>query len=210
MPPSISERDPNYTEDVIDIEGLDFPIPGSIDMDESGRMKEIEELKPLEDEAAKNIPSVFIQLGIVADEMRAKALGQLLRGKTPSSVIQKRQGKGGQTFSYIPGWYVKKTLNSLFAMMWNFELIPVTEGQLFNMTSRQVIVMGKLTIMNTKGQPKIIKMGMGKKDIAYQKIDGKSSTTPVDLGNDIKAAETDALKRCAVNIGIGLDLYQND
>ena len=67
------------------------------------------------------------------------------------------------------------------------------------------------TIRDLQNQPRIVKMGMGKKDIAYQKgQDGKISTTPMDLGNEIKAAESDALKRCARGLGIALDLYSGE
>lgn len=187
--------------------------------DEEGRLKDLEEMREVEKVHSETSQSVFTKLGIVADEQRAKALATLLRGKTPASIIKKRKGRGknhdgsDRYFSYVPAWYVKKMLNALFAMQWDFEIIPVKEGELFYMTARQVLVMGKLTIRDTSGVARIVKMAVGKKDIAYEKISEGSaqrSTTPMDLGNDIKAAESDALKRAATGIGIALDLYIND
>jgi recombination DNA repair RAD52 pathway protein len=184
---------------------------GGVEVDEVGRMKEIDDLKEVEQVHEQTSKSIFTKLNIVADETRAQALSQLLRGKTPQSVIKTRVGRGGKKFSYVEGWYVKKMLNALFAMQWDFELLPVKEGELFYMNSRQVIVMGKLTIRDTNGVERIVKMGVGKKEIAYQRDEhGKSSNTPVDIGNDIKAAETDALKRCATGVGIALDLYAKE
>ena len=199
----------------INIQEIDFetePVEeGGVPTDELGRIEEPEELKKVDkvhEEAAK---SIFVKLGIVLDEERAKALATVLRGKTPKSVIKTRVGKGGQKFSYVEGWYIKRMLNALFAMQWDFELQQVREGEFFYMNSQQVIVIGKLTVRDTSGNPRIVKVGVGKKDISYLKdANGRRSTTPVDLGNEIKAAETDALKRCATSLGIALDLYMKE
>lgn len=216
-PASFAERHPNEVVDdapLFSQEEID-EIP--TELDKAGRMELPKELDQVEEVHKETSISVFQKLGIVADAERAKALSILLRGKTPESVIKKRKGRGKTPdgkeifFSYVPGWYVKKMLNALFAMQWDFELIPIKEGELFYMSARQILVMGKLTIRDIHGVPRIVKMAIGKKEVAYQKNqDGTRSTTPMDLGNDIKAAETDALKRAATGIGIALDLYQKE
>lgn len=210
MPSSFEERHPDWNpeeqkEEVIEESVIDE------ELDEEGRIQASKELEPLEKESEQTTQSIFVKLNIVADAERAKALATILRGKTPASVIKKRPGKGGKEFSYVPGWYVKKMLNSLFALQWDFEIVPIKEGELFHLNSKQVVVMGKLTIRDTSGQPRIVKMAVGKKELAYPRgNDGKIASTPIDLGNDIKAAETDALKRAATGLGIALDLYQGD
>lgn len=209
MPSSFEERHPEYDPNKIEETKVDELIEE--ETDEEGRIEQPKELEPLEVESERTTTSLFVKLNIVADEQRAAALASILRGKTPASVIKKRPGKGGKEFSYVPGWYVKKMLNSLFALQWDFEIVPIKEGELFHLNSKQVVVMGKLTIRDTGGSPRIIKMAVGKKELAYPKaVDGKMSTTPIDLGNDIKAAETDALKRAATGLGIALDLYQGE
>jgi recombination DNA repair RAD52 pathway protein len=168
------------------------------------------EIEAIEKEETKKIP-LLVEQGIVADEGRAKFLAQ----KTPPGAIYQRKGKAGQTWKFIKGPYVIKVLNTVFGFQWDFSLTPIKEGEVFYMTSKQVMVFGTLIIRDTKGNPRIIKTATGKKDIAFMKketgYDEKVSTNiPLDLGNDIKAAETDALKRCARLLGIGLDLYEDD
>ena len=51
-------------------------------------------------------------------------------------------------------------------------------------------------------------MQFGRSDIKFKNewIDGKKIPTkePLDLGNDLKSATTDALKKCASEIGIAI------
>lgn len=172
---------------------------------------EPDELVKAEDEVGKSNPSLLVKLGIVADEERSKAVVNLIKNRTPESIIRKRPGKGGKEFRYVPGWYIKRMLNVLFAFQWDFEIMPMKDGEFYHLTSSQVIVMGKLTIRDVEGKPRIIKTGIGKKDVQYLKgPNNEKSIKTVDFGNDIKAAETDSLKRCATQLGIALDLYQEE
>ena len=120
----------------------------------------------------------------------------LLLKKTPSNHIYTRPGKGGGTFEYVTGVYMKKALNFLFGWDWDFEI----EKFDVNMTAMQVFVLGKLTC-RTKNKA-IIKMQFGRADIKVRK-----DSTILDLGNDLKAAATDSLKKCASEIGIASDIY---
>lgn len=195
----------------------DVRLDGPLDTDpfsekeEEVKEEETEEDKKEEEEfkeaAKEQAVTLLERIGLVADAKRTKFL---LRS-TPKKHIYTRPARGGGEWKYIRGEYVKQALNAIFAFQWDFEIVPVTEGQLFYMTGRQVIVMGKLTIRDSNGVARIIKMGIGKKDVAYLKgKDGKPSAFTLDVGNDIKAAETDALKRCATGVGIGLDLYSDE
>ncbi len=115
--------------------------------------------------------------------------------KTPPVHIQKRAGKGGGTFDYVTGIYMKKVLNYIFGWDWDFEIIEHgTEG-------KYVWVKGKLTV-RIKGKA-IVKMQFGGADIKYK----KGTQIMLDYGNDLKAAATDALKKCASELGIASDVY---
>jgi spore coat polysaccharide biosynthesis protein SpsF (cytidylyltransferase family) len=46
-------------------------------------------------------------------------------------------------------------------------------------------------------------MQFGNKDIMYR----KGTEEPLSIGNDLKSAATDALKKCAAEIGIAADIY---
>lgn len=153
---------------------------------------------------AESVKTMMEQIGFGTDDARIK----MLLAPTPRSAIYKRKGQGGGMFDYVRGGWVKERLNIIFMFQWDFELVPMENGQYFQTTGGQVIVLGKLTIKDLSGNPRLIKMGTGKKEILYMKDEtGRPSAKPVDIGNTIKSAETDALKRCAVQIGIGLDLY---
>ena len=145
-----------------------------------------------------------------------------LFAKTPEKHTYKRPGKGGQQWTYVTGVYVKKVLNLMFGWNHNF----IVEKFDINMEARQVIVLGRLEV-RTGGQ-EIIKMQFGRSDIKfktetrkddkgniieelnnYGKMKPKRFPTnnPLDLGNDLKAATTDALKKCASELGIASDVY---
>jgi len=104
------------------------------------------------------------------------------------------EGRG----SMLRGVYVKKVLNFVFGWLWNFEIINVgREGDL-------VWVQGRLTIKNPKTlEPMIVKEQFGRADIKFW----KGSKNPMDYGNDLKSAATDALKKCASELGVASDIY---
>lgn len=117
--------------------------------------------------------------------------------RTPQEHIYHRPAKGGGTWDYVTGVYVKKVLNYVFGWMWDFQIIDKgREGNL-------IWVQGRLTIKNRKGEPMIIKEQFGRADIKFK----RGTQIPLDYGNDLKAAATDALKKCASELGIASDVY---
>lgn len=116
---------------------------------------------------------------------------------TPKNVVLKRPGKGGRDFDYIPGWWFKKKLNFTFGWMHDFEILGERIDGDF------VTVKGKLVIKNSKGNVLVTKTDFGGHPIQFL----KGSQKYLDISNDFKAAATDCLKRCAVQLGIGLDVY---
>jgi hypothetical protein len=117
--------------------------------------------------------------------------------KTPASQIKTRPAKGGGTWDFVSGSYVKKVLNFISGFNWDFE---VMESQLL-LECGQVVILGKLTI-RLKGQ-QIVKMQYGRSDIKFR----RNTKIPLDVGNDFKAASTDALKKCASELGVAADIY---
>lgn len=121
-------------------------------------------------------------------------LGRLLK-KTPAKYLKTRPAKGGGTWQYVSGGYVKKCLNIMFGWDWDFEIVE----QLI--MHKEAIVKGKLTVRS--GGRQIVKTQFGNKDIIYR----KGTDEPLSIGNDLKAAATDALKKCASELGIAADVY---
>jgi len=140
--------------------------------------------------------------------------------KTNTKHIKERPAKGGGVWQYVKGSFVKKTLNFMFGWRWSFTILDTN----FMLNAEQVIVHGKLTIKikNDDGTfEEIIKEQFGKADIKFKsnyvkqgnknvKVRAKNadgSFQPLDLGNDCKAAATDALKKCATELGLFSDVY---
>lgn len=146
-------------------------------------------------------------LSLVKDNsLNENQLAQILK-KTPEQYVKKRPAKGGGTWDYVTGGYVKKCLNIMFGWDWDFE---ITEQLIQH---GEAIVKGKLTC-RSNGRT-IVKMQFGNKDIMYKKqsqqeIDKGAEKIPLSIGNDLKSAATDCLKKCAAEIGIAADIYNKE
>ncbi len=129
-----------------------------------------------------------------------------LVNKTNPKYILKRPGKGGAEWSYAPGWYFVKALNFAFGWNWDYEKVQEpTVMEVISLISAQIDqlwVTGKLTVKDNDGHS-ITKTQVGRADIKFK----KGTRIPLDIGNDLKAAHTDCLKKCASLLGIASDIY---
>ena len=153
---------------------------------------------------------VKIEPGAIARDERHQLLLQTLSEaqvdfllqRTPKHEIKTRQGRGGLQFSYVEHGYVTERLNLVFGFNWDFE---VTDKQILD---DEVIVEAKLTVRTPGGQT-IVKTQFGGADIKRH-ASGPKSGRPLSIADDYKAAASDALKKCASLLGVGLDLYGRD
>ena len=137
---------------------------------------------------------------------------------TPKSHIYERPAKGGGKWQYVTGTYFKKVLNLMFGWNWDFEIMD----EIVNLEAAQVIIKGRLTVRT--GNATIVRMQYGRQDLKFKNdylkddagnnvldANGRAkkfkTTIPLDLGNDLKGAATDALKKCASELGIASDVY---
>lgn len=120
-----------------------------------------------------------------------------IASKTPAEHIYTRPAKGGGVWRYVTGSYIKDQLNRIFGYMWDFTIKEHgTQGD-------TIWVLGRLTVKNGKGL-EISKEQFGRADVKYK----KGTKDFMDFGNDLKAAATDALKKCASEFGIAGDIYR--
>jgi recombination DNA repair RAD52 pathway protein len=129
---------------------------------------------------------------------------QKLFSKTPENKIKYRPAKGGGKWKYVEGTYVTQVLNSLFGFNWKFEILTPMADALLTAKTGTVVVQGKLSVKI--GEEWVIKEQYGRKEVAFR----KETTTPLDFGNDMKAAATDAKKKCASELGLFADVYSQD
>lgn len=122
--------------------------------------------------------------------------------RTPAKEIKTRQGKGGRQFAYVEHGYVTERLNLVFGFNWDFEVV---DKQILD---DEVIVEARLTVRTPQGQT-IVKTQFGGADIERHSSGAKNGR-PLSIADNYKSACSDALKKCASLLGIGLDLYGRD
>lgn len=108
---------------------------------------------------------------------------QLLEKHFTADQIKQRQGEYGDILDYLEGATVIQRLNEAFDAEWSFEIMEHL------IQEKEILVLGKLTAQG------ITKTQFGNK------------LREVSAGDDLKAATTDCIKKCATLFGIGLHLY---
>jgi hypothetical protein len=116
---------------------------------------------------------------------------ELLEKPFDPSQIKQRKGSFGDVLDYIEGSTVIQRLNEAFDGDWIFEIVD------HHVYDDEVVVLGKLTAAH------ISKSQFGKSRITRATKDN----AVISLGDDLKAAATDSLKKCATLFGVGLHLY---
>lgn len=106
--------------------------------------------------------------------------------------------KSGVSLVYLPISEVIARLNKVLGVdAWSFEIISVARDEV----DRDELV-AHVSITATINDKVIVKHGFGGQTVKRMKKDNK----PVDLGNDFKGAVSDALKKAAQQLGVGLYL----
>lgn len=117
---------------------------------------------------------------------------ELLEKPFEPAQIKQRKGRDGPV-EYVEGHQVIARLNEAFEGKWSFEIVrhDILEDR------GEVLVLGKLSAEG------VVKMQFGVSQITRD----RETKEIVSLGDDVKAAGTDALKKCATFLGVGLHLY---
>lgn len=108
----------------------------------------------------------------------------------PFTDIKTRPGRNGGAISYIEGHAIVQRLNEAFGGDWSFKVMEhqVLEGE--------VVVLGEVRA------GEMVKQAFGGSEVTRTR-DGKV----VSIADDLKSAATDALKKAATLLGVGLHLY---
>ena len=118
---------------------------------------------------------------------------ELLEQPFTSEQIKQRQGTYGDVLGYVEAADVVQRLNDALDAEWSF---AVLDHKIYD---DEAVVLGELS---TNG---VVKTQFGKSKITRTRED----RTVVSLGDDLKAAVSDSLKKCATLMGVGLHLYQD-
>jgi hypothetical protein len=129
-------------------------------------------------------------------QLTEKQLNIMLK-KTPTKYVRERPAKGGGKWKYVSVGYITKALNLMFGWDWSFDIL---KEEVF-IEAGEVVVKGQLTVR--VGDKYITKTQYGNKDIMFR----KGTQKPLSIGNDMKSAASDSLKKCASMIGLAQDIY---
>ena len=139
-----------------------------------------------------------------------------LFANTSKNFIKERDGRGGKV-KYVQGWYIKQVMNVVFDYKWGNTIAGHT------ITKDEVIVWG--TVSADFGNHDIhTQSSFGESAVHYYKCDKIKSVQQacikdksvckvhtceqtVSIGDDLKAAHTDMIKKAANIWGIAMDVY---
>ena len=136
---------------------------------------------------------------------------QAMRQALDQSFSEVRQDayREGDSFypKYIPPAPIIRRLNEVFGHDWDFE--PAWWG--LSPDNRAVLVQGRLTVHYWAQDPgggwHRVPVTKSQYGMAFCKLNNNCYW---DFGKDLKAAATDALRKCATLLGVGLHLYEKD
>lgn len=128
------------------------------------------------------------------------AIQQILNQQVPNEAIQTRPGKSGKTFDYVSHGYVTRVLNDAFGHKWSGKVVPGT----VQIGETGVLVLYELTVWI--GGQEIVKVEPGWKEY----ITNYQGDRVMSLGDTVKSAVSDGLRRCAMRLGVGLNLYAQE
>lgn len=142
----------------------------------------------------KDRTTVMHQISLSQNQM------MVVNAETPPALIKSKPGRGGKKVSFIEGGYVISRLNQAFSPVgWEFKVTERGETARKNEKSSEgeVWVYGELTVIDHKMGFRVTKGQYGQHPL-HEKV---------PYGDALKAAGTDALKKCASLYGIALDVY---
>lgn len=121
---------------------------------------------------------------------------KVLNKNTPKEKIKKRP----DGFDYVEIGYVVSQLDEAFNRLWEWEIIEQQLGD------RQVWVKGRLTV-HLAPNFSLKKDAYGSADIQRYRTGHAKAGQVMDIGNTLKSASSDALKKAASMLGIASDVY---
>jgi hypothetical protein len=109
--------------------------------------------------------------------------------------------RGGVEVTFISGEQVVRRLNEVLGVSgWSFRILRHD----INAEADEAWVLGELVA--EIGERTVVRQQFGSQKIRRS----RSSGAPLDLGFDLKGASTDALKKCASLLGVGLYLSRKE
>ena len=119
-----------------------------------------------------------------------------LAASTPKQFIKQRKGRGKPVFDYVEFNYIIARLNAIFRYDWD---VDVVEQNVYE-KSGQIATKVRLTVRFVDGRP-VSKTAWGGSGIKL------SGDKVIDIADDFKSSESDAIKKAASMLGLAWDVY---
>ena len=145
----------------------------------------------------------------VGEQERSKAIQSLMDGKTPISEVKKRPMRGGGEANYVNTYYMTRQLSLITGFRWASEYLEDKARPDWDRPI-EVGVKVKVTIWDKNGTAYSHTCWGGKDVVRYTKDDSRGNYKAGDiisLFDDLKAAESDAIKKCISYFGVANDIY---
>lgn len=145
----------------------------------------------------------YNELIFAEEKKRQEVMLSMVTGKTPERFIRTRKGRGGKVFEYVPKGYFEKALNMMFGINgWNTEVKQVIQRE-----KKTKDKDGNLkTVVDVVVQLRLEYFINGQK--YYKEQFGSAEAYEANpLGDSMKSAASDALKKCCSQLGLAGDVY---
>lgn len=151
----------------------------------------------------ETLPQVYVgnEKMAIADTVHTQM--RLLAIPTPKEYIKRRPGRGGKQYDYVEFNYIIGRLNATFMFDWDAEIV---DHHIFR-DENQISTKVRLTVRFADGKA-VMKEAWGGSEIARFKTNAQSNAGQIiNLADNLKSAEADALKKAASMLGICWDVY---
>lgn len=144
-----------------------------------------------------------------------KELWEKLTRKFPTSIIQTKDTDYMKGQKIIPHQYIIDRLNEVLEFNWDFK---IENEEIYNMhceggVKGEIAVLGTLTLhIPSSSAPNCLYLARsrsqyGRKELQYNGVNPEVDSFPTQIADDLKAAASTSLVKCASLFGIGLELY---
>ena len=128
---------------------------------------------------------------------------ELLSKPFPPEKVKQREGRWGEVLDYVEVAPVISRLNEAFEGHWSFRIVWPRDPSFYldhERDLKEVVVLGELSAAGERKQQ------FGRSSVTREKETGRV----LSIGDDLKAAASDALKKCATLFGVALYLYEEE
>ena len=129
-------------------------------------------------------------------------LGRIF-GVTPKECVSQREGPNGQVFDYVDPGYVVQKLNETFGTTWEFDCELQSPPEMIK--AGHIIVKGKIGIYDAALGRTFWRSQYGSAQLKMTKDEPRRVVG--EVGDSVKGAATDSLRKAASLWGLALDVY---